>query len=78
MKIKLTNFSCDQALHSIIKFGFLPGIKCPQNMQSKFGDSFIVLPNTLYGEWDGALFNYQYDWTPAQKDSIRRDWIKGY
>ena len=49
-----------------------------ENMQSKFGDSFIVLPNTLYGEWDGALFDYKYDWSPAQKDSIRREWIKGY
>jgi 5'-nucleotidase (lipoprotein e(P4) family) len=49
-----------------------------ESMQSKFGDSFIVLPNTLYGEWDGALFDYKYDWTTAQKDSIRREWIKGY
>lgn len=48
------------------------------SLQQDFGSHFIVLPNVLYGEWEGALFDYQYDWTDAQKDSIRLSWLKGY
>lgn len=48
------------------------------SLQLEFGDSFIILPNTLYGEWEGSLFGYKYDFTESQKDSIRMSWIKGY
>lgn len=48
------------------------------SLQSKFGDTFIVLPNALYGEWESSLFEYAYDYTDAQKDSIRMNWLKGF
>ena len=48
------------------------------SLQSEFGTHFIILPNALYGEWEGAMFDYKYDWTTIQKDSIRRSWLKGY
>ncbi len=35
-----------------------------------FGTQFIVLPNAMYGDWEGALYNYQYTLPPKQKDSI--------
>lgn len=35
-----------------------------------FGKKYIVLPNPSYGDWEGALFNFNYSLTPAQKDSI--------
>ncbi len=47
-------------------------------MKDDFGSKFVVLPNVLYGEWEGSLYNYKYDWTLAQKDSIRKGYIKGY
>jgi len=47
------------------------------SLRAEFGSRFIVLPNTLYGEWESALFDYKYHWLPAQKDSIRLNWIKG-
>lgn len=28
--------------------------------RSMFGDRFIMLPNTMYGEWEGAAFDYDY------------------
>lgn len=43
-----------------------------------FGSKFVVLPNVLYGEWEGSLFDYKYDWTTFQKDSIRQSYISGY
>lgn len=32
-----------------------------------FGDRFIVLPNPMYGEWQGALIRYNYKLTHAQQ-----------
>lgn len=48
------------------------------SLQNEFGSSFIVLPNVLYGEWEGSLFDYKYDWSESQKDSIRMEMIKGF
>lgn len=43
-----------------------------------FGNRFIVLPNPVYGDWESALFNYNYKLTQPQKDSVIRSVIKGY
>jgi len=39
-----------------------------KNNAALFGSKFIVLPNAMYGDWEGALYNYQYNLTPQQKD----------
>lgn len=43
-----------------------------------FGKKFIVLPNTGYGDWESALFNYQKDLTTEQKDAIYDSSVKGF
>jgi 5'-nucleotidase (lipoprotein e(P4) family) len=43
-----------------------------------FGNRFIVLPNVMYGDWEGALFDYRYGLQPAQKDSIIEAQLKTY
>ena len=43
-----------------------------------FGKKYIVLPNSNYGDWEGAIYNYQYGFTPVQKDSAMRSNLKGY
>ncbi|MFT3911336.1 MAG: 5'-nucleotidase, lipoprotein e(P4) family [Ferruginibacter sp.] len=49
------------------------------NLSSKdFGNRFIVLPNPVYGDWEGALFKYSRELTGAQKDSIIRSAVKTY
>ncbi|PVD53296.1 5'-nucleotidase, lipoprotein e(P4) family [Terrimonas sp.] len=35
-----------------------------------FGSKFIVLPNIMYGDWEGALYNYRHALPAGQKDSI--------
>jgi 5'-nucleotidase (lipoprotein e(P4) family) len=44
----------------------------------EFGKIFIVLPNPSYGDWEGALYNYNYKLTTAQKDSVVRANVKGF
>ncbi|MGV0924637.1 5'-nucleotidase, lipoprotein e(P4) family [Empedobacter tilapiae] len=41
-----------------------------ETLKSEFGKRFIVLPNVGYGDWESAIFNYKYDLTQEQKDSI--------
>lgn len=43
-----------------------------------FGNRFIVLPNPVYGDWESSLFNYNYNYTQAQKDSVIRSVLKSY
>lgn len=45
---------------------------------AEFGKKFIVLPNPNYGDWEGALFKYNYKLTQAQKDSVFRATLKSY
>lgn len=45
-------------------------------LANEFGNRFIVLPNAMYGDWESALYNYNYNYTPAQKDSIIKSKLK--
>lgn len=49
-----------------------------QNHAADFGKKFIVLPNPNYGDWEGALYKYNYKMTPAQKDSVIKATLKNY
>lgn len=44
----------------------------------EFGKKFIVLPNPNYGDWESALYNYNYKLTAGQKDSVIRAVLKTY
>lgn len=35
--------------------------------RSMFGDRFIVLPNTMYGEWEGAAFDYDFSLPQSER-----------
>ncbi|MBL7762322.1 MAG: 5'-nucleotidase, lipoprotein e(P4) family [Chitinophagaceae bacterium] len=45
---------------------------------SLFGERFIVLPNAMYGDWEGTLYNFNYKLTDLQKDSIIKRQLKTY
>ncbi|MGI0118825.1 5'-nucleotidase, lipoprotein e(P4) family [Zooshikella sp. RANM57] len=44
-------------------------------MSSEFGKRFIMLPNPVYGDWEGALYNYQWNTSNAQKLKIREHYF---
>lgn len=46
--------------------------------QKEFGQKFIVLPNAMYGEWEGTLYNYDYDQTNLQKSEMRRSFLREF
>lgn len=45
-----------------------------QQNAAEFGKRFIVLPNVAYGDWEGALYKYNYQLKPAQRDSVLKKW----
>jgi 5'-nucleotidase (lipoprotein e(P4) family) len=45
-------------------------------LMKKFGDRYIVLPNAEYGDWENAIFEYNYKLTDAQKDSVIKAKLK--
>ena len=47
-----------------------------QKLMQQFGSKYIVLPNASYGDWESALFNFNYKLTTAQKDSIIKARLK--
>jgi 5'-nucleotidase (lipoprotein e(P4) family) len=53
-------------------------LQSTQQQSAEFGKKFIVLPNANYGDWENALFNYNYKLTAEQKDSVIRSCLKNY
>jgi 5'-nucleotidase (lipoprotein e(P4) family) len=47
-----------------------------QELRKQFGKRYIVIPNPSYGDFEGALFRFNYGLTAAQKDSIIRSLIQ--
>ena len=46
--------------------------------RTEFGSRFIVLPNSTYGEWEGAVYDYDYKASSEEKDKKRKAALKGY
>lgn len=45
---------------------------------SLFGRKFIVLPNAMYGDWDGAIYQYQYNLPASEKEKTIMKSLKKY
>ncbi len=48
------------------------------SVAAEFGNLYIVLPNPVYGDWESALYNYNYSFTLAQKDSVIKASLHSY
>ncbi|HEK19408.1 5'-nucleotidase, lipoprotein e(P4) family [Mucilaginibacter sp.] len=47
-----------------------------ERLKKEFGSRYIVIPNPSYGDFEGALFKYNYKLSGAQKDSVIKANIK--
>lgn len=41
-----------------------------------FGKKFIIIPNVGYGDWESSFYQYKYDYTKQQKDSMMYNAVK--
>lgn len=46
--------------------------------RSEWGSRFIVIPNAIYGEWESALYDYNRNLTPEQKNAKLLEKLKAY
>lgn len=44
--------------------------------KAKFGSRFIVLPNPMYGDWENAIYDYNFKLSEAEKDAKRKAGLK--
>ena len=51
-------------------------IATTRKLEKEFGSRYIVIPNPSYGDFEGALFHFNYKLTNAQKDSVIKANIK--
>ena len=42
-------------------------------LKAQFGNRYIVLPNPMYGDWESAIYNYNFKATDAEKSKMRVD-----
>ena len=49
-----------------------------QSNAAAFGKKFIMLPNANYGDWESALYQYNYKLSLQQKDSVVRGVLNSY
>ena len=47
-------------------------------MQNEFGRRFILLPNAMYGEWESAMYDYNYNISDVEKSQKRFESLKGF
>ncbi len=45
-------------------------------LKNEFGKQFIVLPNPIYGDWEGAVYNYNYRLSDEEKDALRKSALR--
>jgi len=47
-------------------------------LKEKWGKKFIVLPNPMYGEWEGTVIDYNYGVTASEKNEMRKKSLRGW
>jgi len=45
-------------------------------LKEMWGKKFIVLPNPMYGEWEGAIINYDYGANASVKNEMRKESLR--
>ncbi|MDX8360809.1 5'-nucleotidase, lipoprotein e(P4) family [Cytobacillus sp. IB215316] len=48
------------------------------DLKADFGSKFIVFPNPMYGDWEGAVYDFNWDLTPEEKDDKRKKAMKPF
>jgi len=46
--------------------------------QKAFGARFIVLPNPMYGDWESAVYDYNFKLSEEEKDAKRKSLLKDF
>ena len=53
-------------------------VEAAERNKDQFGTRFIVLPDPMYGNWESAIYGYNFKLTEAEKAAKRRSVLKAY
>lgn len=53
-------------------------LEAVEQNKSQFGKRFIVLPNVMYGDWESAVYDYNFKLTEEEKAAKRKSLLKTY
>ena len=53
-------------------------IAAVEQNKTQFGTRFIVLPNPMYGDWESAIYDYNFKLKEEEKAAKRRSQLKTY
>lgn len=53
-------------------------LEAVERNKSQFGKRFIVLPNVMYGDWESAVYDYNFKLTEEEKAAKRKSLLKTY
>ena len=51
-------------------------IAAAEKNKSQFGTHFIVLPNSMYGDWENSIYEYNFKLSSEEKQAKRRAVLK--
>nr|WP_088085956.1 5'-nucleotidase, lipoprotein e(P4) family [Bacillus sp. OV166] len=46
--------------------------------REEFGKKLILFPNPMYGDWEGAIYNYDYKKSDEEKAKLRKKFMQTY
>ncbi len=53
-------------------------IQAVEQHKNDFGTKLIVFPNPMYGDWEGAIYRYNYRRTDEEKAKLRKEFMEIY
>ncbi len=53
------------------------GLNMADSLKNQFGESFVILPNPMYGDWEKAIYNGKFP-SEVEKNKIRRAALQPY
>ncbi len=48
------------------------------SLSYRFGNRYIVLPNAMYGDWEAALYDYNFSLSDSARTAIRTGWLQSF
>lgn len=60
-------------LHDFAGLGVADRFAKTDMYKDEFGKKFIVMPNPMYGEWEGAIYNFNWGASAEEKSQMRKD-----
>lgn len=61
-----------ESRNSNLGFGLVDSLK------ADFGTKYLIIPNPMYGEWENALYGYDFSLSESARDSLRRLSLTGF